>query len=235
MSTKAATLPEVLRKQGYATYAVGKWHLGFCNKKYLPTSRGFDHHYGFYTGSQDYYYHNRKGGYDLRNDLFLAPKIHNSTYSTDLYSKVASEFIEDSKKKKKPFFLYVAFQSVHIPHQVPEKYKTHYNDVENKIRRNHLQMILPMDAGVSRIYDAISSSGMLNNTIIIFMSDNGGPTKYGASNYPLRGSKGNVYEGGTRTPAFIWSRRHSSRKEKRMFHITDWFPTLLDAADVATR
>ena len=232
MSTKAATLPEILRKKGYGTYAVGKWHLGFCKKKYLPTNRGFDHHFGFYTGSQDYYNHSTREGYDLRDDLDLVPPIFNDTYSTDLYSKIAGDFIGESMRRQKPFFLYMAFQSVHMPHQVPQKYKNQYNHVKNADRRKHLRMIRPMDAAVARLYDTISAFEILNNTIIIFLSDNGGQTKYGASNYPLRGTKGQIFEGGTRTPAFIWSRDIVPRKEKRMFHITDWFPTLLDAAGV---
>ena len=89
-----------------------------------------------------------------------------------------------------------------------------------------------MDEAVGSVVKALKDSGMLENTVIVFMSDNGGPTDQGADNYPLRGSKGSLWEGGTRTPAFISGNILSPRTETRMFHITDWLPTLLDMAGI---
>ena len=93
-------------------------------------------------------------------------------------------------------------------------------------------MVLAMDEAVKHIVESLEENRMLNNSIIVFMSDNGGPTNNGADNSPLRGSKGSLMEGGTRTPAFVWSSKLTNRVENRIFHITDWFPTLLQAAEI---
>ena len=98
------TLADKLRNAGYATHEVGKWHLGFCNKKYLPTSRGFDHHYGFWLGAQGYYSHIRDHGYDLRSDFNIV-HADNKTYSTDLFGYQAAKIISGHRKSKRPLFL----------------------------------------------------------------------------------------------------------------------------------
>ena len=153
-------------------------------------------------------------------------------YSTELLSGVADKFIKDSSKSDKPMFLYVAFQTPHTPLQSPKKFHSKYRNIHNKKRRTYLQMVLAMDEAVKHIVESLEENRMLNNSIIVFMSDNGGPTNNGADNSPFRGSKGSLMEGGTRTPAFVWSSKLKNRVENRMFHITDWFPTLLQAAEI---
>ena len=234
LPTKYPTMAEMLKSEGYVTHAVGKWHLGFCNKKYLPTSRGFDHHFGFWLGSQDYYNHLRGGGYDLRSDLDVV-RTNNKTYSAKLYGKKAAKIISSHRKSKDPLFMYLAFQSVHGPLQVPKEYKALYSQVKNETRRTYLGMVTAMDTAVGQVVAALKKNDMANNTVIVFLSDNGGHLSLGADNSPLRGSKGSLLEGGTRTPSFMTGYNLLPRTETRMFHITDWLPTLMDMAGVKYR
>ena len=231
LPTQYPTLADMLRSEGYATHAVGKWHLGFCNKKFLPTNRGFDHHYGFWLGAQGYYNHIRDRGYDLRSDLNVV-HANNLTYSTDLFGYQAANIISNHKKSKAPMFLYLAFQSVHTPLQVPAEYEALYREVRSRKRRKYLGMVTAMDRAVGQVVTALKDNGMLEETVILFMSDNGGPVDQGADNYPLRGGKGSLWEGGTRTPAFITGHHLLPREEPRMIHISDWLPTLLDMAGI---
>ena len=228
MLSNISTLAEELRGVGYSTQAVGKWHLGFCHKDYLPTSRGFDHHYGYWTGSQDYYKHINQnfGGYDFRDDLAVDYGAK-GVYSSVLYEKRAVQLIE-SHDQSKPLFLYLAFQSPHSPLQAPEKYIKMYDDVEDKDRRVYLGMVTAMDDAVGGIIASLKRRKMFENTIIVFLSDNGGEVLKGASNWPLRGKKGRLWEGGTRTPAFIHGPGLHRRVEQNMFHVTDWYPTIME-------
>ena len=113
-----------LQELGYTTHMVGKWHLGFCSEEYLPTNRGFDTFFGFYTGSEDYYLHSRASstppitrGYDLRDQDVVA-LAGNGTYSAHLFSSRAVRIIEQQAGSDRPMFLYLALQSVHSPLQV---------------------------------------------------------------------------------------------------------------------
>ena len=113
-----------LQELGYTTHMVGKWHLGFCSEEYLPTNRGFDTFYGFYTGSEDYYLHSRVSstppiiqGYDLRDQEAVALQ-ENGTYSAHIFSSQATSIIRQQAGSDQPMFLYLALQSVHSPLQV---------------------------------------------------------------------------------------------------------------------
>ena len=117
-----------LQELGYTTHMVGKWHLGLCSDKYLPTRRGFDTFYGFYTGSEDYYLHSRVSstppilqGYDLRDQEAVA-LAENGSYSAHIFSSRAASIIRQQAGSKRPMFLYLAFQSVHSPLQVLDKH-----------------------------------------------------------------------------------------------------------------
>jgi len=230
LNTSFPTLAEELKTGNYATHIIGKWHLGFCDKKYWPTRRGFDHHYGFLVGDEDYYDHKNGNGYDFRNDdevLYEAT----GTYSTTLFQDRAVEVIREHDPEK-PLFLYVPFQSVHSPLEVPQVYQDLYSDVVDDVdRQKYLGMVTAMDDAVGNITEALKDHDLYDNTVIVFFSDNGGLIQYGANNWPLRGQKSTLFEGGTRTPAFIHSPRYfSPRVEQGMMHVTDWFPTLLSSA-----
>ena len=118
------TLADELRSAGYATHAVGKWHLGFCKEDYLPLNRGFDQHYGMWAGKEDYYNHTQAQGghmgYDFRRNMEVDESAKD-VYSSILFSQHSSEIIANHDKSK-PLFLYLPFQSVHSPLQAPDEY-----------------------------------------------------------------------------------------------------------------
>ena len=229
MMTSVPTIAEKLRLKKYKTHIVGKWHLGFCKPEFLPTKRGFQHHYGFWNGAQDYYSHEVHHAYDFRQDSKVK-KAAKGTYSTTLFQKKAIETIAGHNQSS-PLFLFLPFQSVHEPLQVPKRFDTYKNKVGDRNRATFLGMVSAMDHAVGKIKRSLKQHGMLENTLFIFMSDNGASPPNSGSNWPLRGGKHTLYEGGTRVPAFISGLGLKPRTESRMFHITDWYPTILGAVD----
>ncbi|KAK7078761.1 hypothetical protein SK128_026634 [Halocaridina rubra] len=239
-------LPQTLRKQGYSAHAIGKWHLGYCDWLYTPVFRGFDSFYGSFSGTSDYYTHKKKKKslgkktnriktwdphlLDLWNNT-SPDTTKNGIYSTYLFATAAENIIH-SRNPKNPMFLYVPFQSVHAPLQVPKNYTRGFRHVKDYSRRNYLGMILAMDDAVGRIVAALKATGHYENSVIIFTTDNGGAIKTGGSNWPLRGGKANLLEGGTRGPAFIHSPHlpHPGTVYNHLFHVTDWFSTVVSLA-----
>ncbi|MDB6132678.1 MAG: atsA 16 [Verrucomicrobiales bacterium] len=222
------TLAQGLKSAGYETAITGKWHLGHFQPAYLPTRRGFDHQYGHYNGALDYFTHIRDGGFDWHRD----DKVNREEgYATELVGREAARLIRE-RDQSKPFFLYVPFNGVHAPHQVPERYLTLYPDLRGN-RRIYAAMITALDDAVGIIAQAIESERLLDNTLIVFSSDNGGPNPGRLSdNGVLRAGKGSVYEGGVRVAAFAtWPGRIQAGTSIRTpIHITDWYPTLLKVA-----
>jgi arylsulfatase A-like enzyme len=192
------TLPQALKTAGYATAIIGKWHLGHNAPEYLPTRRGFDHQYGHYNGMIDYYTHIRDGGFDWHKDDQVN---RDEGYSTHLIAKQASKFVAENAGKK-PFFLYVPFNGVHTPHQVPESYMQPYGDLKGE-RKKYAGMLAALDEAVGQIVDSVEKAGARNNTLFIFSSDNGGPSPgVVTDNGKYRAGKGTLYEGGVRVAAF---------------------------------
>lgn len=219
------TLPEGLKTAGYATAIVGKWHLGHFAADYLPTRRGFDHQYGHYNGAIDYNTHIRDGGFDWHRDDRLC---NDEGYSTHLLAKEAVSIVERYAGKK-PFFLYVPFNAVHSPHQVPQEYLAPFQHLEGQ-RKLYAGMLTAMDEAVGKIVAAIDASGQRDNTLFLFNSDNGGPNPGKVtSNGKLRAGKGTHYEGGVRVAAFAtWKGRiPEGSTVSEPLHIADWYPTLL--------
>ena len=150
----------------------------------------------------------------------------NGTYSPQLIGEKAVEIITNHNQAK-PLFLYLPFQSVHAPLQVPRHYRNMQTKEVNNVRRKFLGMITAMDDAIGNVTQALKNANMLQNTIIIFLSDNGATPVYGGSNHPLRGNKFRVFEGGTRTVAFINAQGLVQRTEQRMMHVVDWYPTIM--------
>ena len=219
------TLPQALREAGYATAICGKWHLGEYQPEYTPTHRGFDQQYGHMFGAIDYFTHIRDGKHDwYRNDR----PADEEGYSTHLLAKEACRVIA-SKPDDKPLFLYVPFNGIHAPHQVPEEYKKPYRELPEP-RRSIAGMLAAVDEAIGQINDALNAEGLAHNTLIIFSSDNGGPNPGRATiNAPLRAGKGTIYEGGVRVCAFATWPTHiaASSKIDEPLHGVDWYPTLL--------
>jgi arylsulfatase A-like enzyme len=222
------TLPEALKAAGYVTAISGKWHLGHFRRAYLPTERGFDHQYGHYNGAIDYFTHERDGGFDWHRDDKAA---YEEGYSTHLLAREAVRLIGEYGGRQ-PFFIYVAFNAVHAPHQVPDKYKTPYAHLREP-RRTYAGMLAAMDEAVGQIISALDEKGLRRNTLIVFSSDNGGPEPGQVTdNGPLRAGKATLYEGGVRAAAFaVWDGHiKPGTTVNQPLHVVDWCPTLLKLA-----
>ncbi|XP_077979359.1 arylsulfatase B-like [Glandiceps talaboti] len=232
LSLNFTLLPQQLKELGYATHMVGKWHLGYCKWSYTPTERGFDSFYGYYNGFEDHYNHSIGDYLDL-HDNRLPDWSQNGTYSTYLYSDKAIDVIT-SHNQSKPLFMYLALQSVHGPLEVPDEYYNLYPFIEQKNRRVKSAMITAMDDVVRNVVTALEDFGLWNNTLLVFTSDNGGSIKpkHAGNNWPLRGTKNSLFEGGTRIPSFV----HGNMLEKTgyvndgMIHAVDWYPTFVELA-----
>ena len=202
------TLPEVLKKGGYKTKAIGKWHLG-AHDLLIPENRGFDEFYGFLIGGHRYFPD------DLTlNDLTEARKqmdgyitkiydngnrINTSRYLTDELSINAVKFIEDNSNN--PFFLYLSYNAPHTPLQAKEEDLLRNMHIKGEKRRIYASMVTSMDDGIGLVLDKLEQMNIIDNTIVIFFSDNGGVEWYNHSdNGELRGIKGDFFEGGIRVP-----------------------------------
>ncbi len=218
------TLPQMLKAAGYSTAITGKWHLGHFDPAYLPTRRGFEHQYGHYNGNIDYYTHERDGGFDWHRDDRVN---HDEGYSTHLIAREAVRLIHE-KPADQPLFLYVPFNAVHAPHQVPEKYKKPYTALPEP-RRTYAGMVAAEDEAVGQIIAALEAKGLRQNTLIVWSSDNGGPSPGRVtSNGSLRAGKGTLYEGGVRVCAFATWDGHIKPGSivDAPLHMVDWYPTL---------
>ena len=216
------TLADALKQAGYATEIVGKWHLGEFQPAYLPLARGFEHHYGHYFGMLDYFTHQRGGELDWYRD---GQKVKEEGYTTHLLRDEACRVIA-RQPKEKPLFLYVPFNGVHGPFQVPETYLKPYPDLKGN-RQKLAGMLAAIDEAVGKIEDALRQAGRLENTLIVFSGDNGGPPP--GDNTPLRDHKGTIFEGGVRSAAFACWPGHipAGQRLREPMHMVDWYPTLI--------
>jgi arylsulfatase A-like enzyme len=219
------TLADALRSAGYRTALTGKWHLGEFEKAYQPNARGFDHQYGHFFGMLDYFTHERQNKLDWYRD---GVPLKEEGYTTHLITAEACKVIAETGNDK-PLFLYVPFNGVHSPFQVPESYLKPYGALKGN-RQKLAGMLAAVDEAIGKIEDALRKSGRLENTLIVFSSDNGGPPP--GDNTPLRDFKGSIYEGGTRAAAFAtWPGRIPADKHvTQPMHMVDWYPTLIKLA-----
>jgi arylsulfatase A-like enzyme len=229
-------LPQALKGSGYKTAMVGKWHLGHSDRKFWPRQRGFDYHYGAVLGEIDYYTHASSNIRDWYRDN---KPVKEEGYVTQLLGKDAAARVMEHDPKT-PLFLYLAFTAPHAPYQAPKEYIDRYKNVSDPTRRAYAAMITSMDDEIGKVVAALEKKKMRDNTLIVFMSDNGGNTlamlsgdvdvskiKLPTDNGPYRGGKGMLYEGGTRVAALAnWPGRIKPGEVKEMLHVVDMFPTL---------
>ena len=245
---RTVTIPEALKKAGYATGMFGKWHLGY-NLPYLPTRHGFDEFRGLLTGDGDHHSHISRSGTE---DWWCDERIEmEDGYSADLITRDSIDFME--RNRNKPFFLYVAHLAIHFPWQGPDeqahrmKGQDYWNlsklgpHKEGEVGPVVRQMIEAVDKSVGKIMAALNRLGLDDNTFVFFTSDNGGYLSYGgrhkgeiSSNGPLRGQKGDVFEGGHRVPAVAWwpGRIKAGAVTKSTTMTMDLMPTYLELAGV---
>ena len=264
LPTDERILPQALKEVGYETAIVGKWHLGLSRPEYLPTSRGFDHQYGCYTGMIDYVTHARNRDLNWRTQLVVMDSIEEPTdellgndwnrndkpvyekgYVTDLLRDEAIRVIKE-RDPSKPLFLYVPFTAPHTPLQAKDSDLEHYENVDLEIpeilkedkenlelrikrRRYYAALVSSMDDAIGEILQTIEEQNMSENTLILFLSDNGGAFQ-GGNNDPFRGQKTQMYEGGVRVPAIILfpGRIKPGTLVDEPLHVVDLYPTLLN-------
>ncbi len=228
-------LPESFSAAGYQTFATGKWHLGNAHVKYFPHNRGFDSFLGHTGPGIDYYRHTVAGAYDWQRS---GKSARDEGYSTSLIANEAIRAIL-ARDAGRPFLLYVPFNAPHTPLQAPPQYIDKYAHIEKESCRVFAAMVDCMDSGIGRILGTIESEGLNDNTLVVFISDNGGllATDGGADNSPLKGEKTQTWEGGIRTPAAVhWPGVvEGGGTVEDVITVHDWFPTLLEAAGVEGR
>ncbi|PQO46761.1 sulfatase-like hydrolase/transferase [Blastopirellula marina] len=225
------TLADVLKTAGYATGAIGKWHLG-DSRAYWPDKRGFDHWFGFSGGGMSYW-----GDVGPRREMFgvhrgddLVPKAE-LTHLTDDFSNEAVKFIRAHRDQ--PYFLYLAYNAPHAPDHATRRHLERVEHIEYGDRAVYGAMVAAMDAGIGQVLEAIAANDATDDTLVIFLSDNGGRRDH-AVNFPYRGHKGMLFEGGVRVPfALSWPGTFPQgiRYESPVTSL-DLFPTILAAAGV---
>ncbi|HEX8911671.1 MAG TPA: sulfatase-like hydrolase/transferase [Humisphaera sp.] len=191
------TLPELLAAAGYERRGIfGKWHLGHARRAFLPLAHGFTEFVGCYNGAIDYLTHERDGEVDWHhNDR----TVREDGYATDLIATHAIMFIKDAPAGA-PWLAYVPFTAPHAPFQGKEEDRARFPQLKNPDRRNYAAMVVALDRAVGQVLAAADARPDAANTLVLFMSDNGGIPRVG-SNAPYRGGKLGVYEGGTRVCA----------------------------------
>ncbi|XP_033733064.1 arylsulfatase B-like isoform X1 [Pecten maximus] len=227
------TLPEKLREAGYSTHMIGKWHLGFYKKEFLPNNRGFDSFYGILAGQADHYnktYCYDFCGYDFRDNNGPINPVP-MEYSTHLYTRRVADLVHNYPSTK-PMFLYLAFQAVHGPLEVPTQYSEPYSHLPDYNRTIYSGMVAAMDEAVGNITAALRAKGMWDDTILVFSTDNGGRVDLGGNNWPLRGWKSSLWEGGVRGVGFVNGKQLKNKGtiSKELIHVSDWYPTLIGLA-----
>jgi len=255
-----STMAELLRDQGYATHAIGKWHLGYSTWEHTPTGRGFDTYTGYLQGAIDYYTHGISSSILIKSKKL--PQIFgldfwqnrsafqgtNGTYSVDYYEGAHAKVLRDhdaAGEDAKPLFIYYAHESIHEPLQLPppsrgaaEKCKA-VNATKN--RNTLCQMMSVLDSSVGQFVEDLKARNLWENTVMWVTSDNGGMTAFvdggvssASSNYPLRAGKTTLYEGGVRGVAFVTGGLvpEAARGSVRndLMHAVDIVPTLAPLA-----
>ena len=241
----ATILSEKLQQANYDNYFIGKGHLGYQTIDHLPVNRGFKSHVGFLAGSETY---NNGGGssnatdgkHDLWKDILPATLIVPTLdYATNYYTETAVDILEkhasssSSSSSSSPFFMYFAIQNVHSPYQLPPSWEQQsFPEMWDKTYANMLSVL---DTSTKNLTEALYRTGLWDNTLILWTSDNGGVKR--GNNYPLRGHKHDPWEGGTRATAFLsggYLPKHvrGTSTGNKLIHISDWYPTFCSLAGI---
>jgi arylsulfatase A-like enzyme len=238
------TIASVLQQANYSTALIGKWHLGHGAKEFLPTRHGFDFFRGHTGGCIDFYtmcYGNDRDWYE--NETI----VDKTGYATDLITDEAVAYLKADERKEQPFFLMLSYNAPHYGKgwddgnqaainimQPPPKDLARVSYIEDPTRRKFAAKVVNLDDGIGRVLEAIDTSDLRENTLVIFVTDHGGDPKYGGSNKPLKGQKAGLYEGGIRVPCLMrWPAKIDPAKRiTSMVSALDCFPTFCAMANV---
>ena len=228
----AVTLPSALKQKDYRTALIGKWHLGLEPENH-PCKRGFDHFHGFLGDMMDDYYTHRR--HDINYMRHGFDTINPRGHATDLFTEWSMDFIRAQAPSFEPFFLYLAYNAPHTPIQPPDEWIARVQEREPDIspqRAKYIALVEHMDAGIGRVLDTLEETDQLSNTLVIYTSDNGGSIDVGAHNGPLRGQKGEMYEGGIRVPTCaMWPGYiQDGYVTDQVALLMDLFPTICEVA-----
>lgn len=236
LTPDSTLLPQILQQNGYHTAIIGKWHLGLQSPN-TPTERGFDFFHGFLGDMMDDYYHHRRHdiNYMRLNEKTIDPKGH----ATDLFTDWTCDYLRDAKPNE-PFFLYLAYNAPHTPIQPPKEWLDDFkkrNPNATEKRAGLAALIEHLDHGIGKVMNTLKQTGLDDNTLVIFTSDNGGFLREEANNGPYRNGKGTLYEGGIREPmcaswkGVIEPKTYTDRITLTM----DIMPTVLEVAEAPIR
>jgi len=229
----AVTLPDMLKKAGYHTAMVGKWHLGYESPN-IPNDRGFDFFHGFLGDMMDDYYNHRRGGVNWMR--YNRKEIDPVGHATELFSDWAIDYLRDRREKAEPFFLYLPYNAPHFPIQPPDDWLERTRKQRPELsegRAKNVAFIEHTDYHIGRVLDALEANGQRENTLVVFSSDNGGAANYFQSNGNLRGAKQDHWEGGIRVPTCVrWPGKIRVDRVDTMGITMDFYPTLCELAGV---
>ncbi|WP_145224040.1 sulfatase family protein [Gimesia algae] len=232
LKPSAVTLADVFHQAGYQTSIIGKWHLGLESPN-TPTERGFDLFRGFLGDMMDDYYLHRRHNvnYMRRNQETVDPQGH----ATDLFTDWTCEYLKQQSKNESPFFLYLAYNAPHTPIQPPQEWLEKIKQRETGIdpgRAKLVALIEHLDAGIGKVVQTLDETGLSENTLIVFSSDNGGQLSVGANNGALRDGKQSMYEGGLKVPTgVVWKNHIAPHSDTDFMAMSmDIFPTVCEAS-----
>jgi len=241
------TLAQEMKGAGYRTYMVGKWHLGYSTTNHLPSQRGFDSYYGYYSGFVDYWNKTCENGFlDLQQDLSLVTdedEISSSMHNGYLMQSKAEAAIANhaANYASQPMFLYYAMQLIHGVWSAPDTflercpYPTSVDDdYVQDVEYNYCALNLMLDEAIANLTCAIEAAGMSENTLLVIASDNGGEATVLGNSVPWKGHKGSYYRGGVSANAFIHGKLVPESMQGQSYsgqmHVADWLPTLMNVA-----
>lgn len=230
MDTQERTIGNEMQANGYKTILIGKWHQGY-EEKYYPLNRGFDQFYGFKGGTRPYFpTTNANDGQILMANKTSVPE-NEITYLTDMFTNKATSFI--SENKDKPFFMYLSYNAVHMPMQGKKEMIDHFASIPTSGRRVYAALMTSLDEGVGKVLAALKTNKIDDNTLVIFLNDNGGPLANSSDNGVLRGLKGSVWEGGIRVAFMMKWSGHITENSiyKNPVSYLDILPTSIAAAN----
>ncbi|WP_256009917.1 sulfatase-like hydrolase/transferase [Desertivirga xinjiangensis] len=224
------TIGDHMKSNGYRTIAIGKWHQGE-EEKHFPLNRGFDEFYGFLEGHRDFFAYRKERArkFAMFDNHQIVPESEIG-YLTDMFTERASLFITENQDK--PFFMYLAYNAVHVPMNAKPELMNKFSYIPDKGRRAYAAMMASLDEGVGSIVNVLQKNDLFDNTLIVFINDNGAATGNFSDNGHLRGLKGSKWEGGIRVACLMQWPGHipAGKKYNQTVSALDIVPTAIAAA-----